>query len=191
MGRRVVMNCSGLWRVRRSAVAALVGCLLSIGLTDTALAKSATASGSVSILRSISLQKTTDLSFGRLQNPAKKVPAGNATVSAAPPVQRTGNGGVVLLPNGRESPAVYTISGEPGRAYRVSMPSSILASPGQLVANRFTVWTANKGQLSVTGQGQLDAAGVDTLRIGATLAVPGGTGQDKFVGSVPITISYE
>jgi hypothetical protein len=147
------------------------------------------AEASVTILRPLSIAATAELSFGRLQ-PQGNDKGGTATISAAPPVTRT-TSGVSALSGGGETPAIRGIVGEPGRAYRVTLPASVAAIQGAYPVTAFRLWSANRGDITATGLSQLNSSGQDTLRIGATITFPKGSKQDIYTANVPITISYE
>jgi hypothetical protein len=163
-----------------------VGALLMAGMANAAT-RSATAS--ISVIRPISIASAADLSFGRLQPQGNGNP-GTCTISSAPPITRTTNG-VSALPGGTETPAIRNISGEAGRAYRVSIPASVVSTQGGYLVAAFTLWTTSKGDITTTRLGQLSASGQDTLRLGATISFPKGSKQDIYTANVPITISYE
>ena len=171
------------WAVRAIAV-----CAVACSIASPTFATQRTGTGSVTILRRLSISKTADLSFGRLHNQGPKGPTGTVTISAAPPTSRTGVN-VQLTPNGGETPAIYSLSGEPNRAYRVSVPSSYPSTPGGLTVKSFTFWSTNS--MTATGGGHFSASGTDTVRIGATMTVPAGTKQDTFVAKVPVTVTYD
>lgn len=149
----------------------------------------ANGAASIAIIRPLSITQTAQLNFGRIQPQGNGNP-GTATISAAPPTSRTSNG-VTLLPGGAETPAIRTLSGEPGRVYRVTIPASVPSIPEGHTINQFTLWSANLGLITSTKLGQLDAAGTDTLRLGATISLPKGAKQITPSANVPITISYE
>ena len=131
------------------------------------------------------------MSFGKLQYNAGSGPAvATVVLRAAPPTTRT-SANVQLLPGGGETPAIRTITGQPGALYRVVTPASATATPGGLTVNGFTVHSANSGDISASRLGQLNASGTDTIRVGATLQVPQKTKNDTYTSNVAITISYE
>lgn len=140
----------------------------------------------VTILQPITVTNRTSLSFGRFQSRTE----GTVTVTAAPPVTR-GASGVRLIGGTEFYPASYTIAGEPGRAYQVTLPSTVTSSPGGFGVSGFTVWSANSGSLTANGRGQLNADGGDVLSVGATVTVPGGVRPAHFTATFPITINYE
>lgn len=94
-------------------------------------------------------------------------------------------------------PGVFTITGSPNSAYRVtSGASSALAdwrTPAngripQLTVTDFTFATQSSGFSSSVGT--LDSNGHDTVRVGGTLQVPGGMNTASYRVDVPIIVQY-
>lgn len=162
------------------------------GLSDLAVAASRpkTASGraSVTILKSLHVTKTADLSFGRFNNQGGKKP-GTVTVTASPPPTVTSNG-VQLIGGGTPSAAIFKITGEPNRAYVASVSSGVVSSPGGYPLSAFTFWSQNSGNLP-GGVGHFNASGSDTVRVGATVTVPPKAPSNTYGAIVPVTISYQ
>jgi hypothetical protein len=170
----------------RTLVSAVI---VALAAAPIAHAASAGATTSATIFKPMAVTAAAQMSFGRLQYNGK---AGRevATVvlSAAAPATRT-SADAQLLPNGGETPAVRNITGEPGRAYRVTV-SPALASPGGLAVDDFRIWSANSGDITARS-GMLGPSGTDTIRIGATLWVPRGTKNDVYTALPTINIAYE
>lgn len=169
----------------------VLAALALAALGGVAHAAQGTAAARARIIRPLSVSASAQMSFGKLQYNAGSGPAISPVVlSSQPPTART-SPNVQLLPGGTETPAIRTITGQPGAVYRVTTPVSSTATPGGLTVNTFTVWSANSGNISTTRLGQLNAQGVDTIRVGATLQVPVKTKNDTYSANVPITISYD
>lgn len=127
--------------------------------------------------------------FGRLQ----PSPAGTAAVAPTLPPSRSGNR-VQTLPGAAFSPGLVVLTGEPGLSYRITLPPQAASSPGGYLVNGFTMTTANNPQVTsgLVRQGQLDAQGRDTVRIGATINLPRGTGANQvYSATVPVAVSYD
>jgi len=60
-----------------------------------------------------------------------------------------------------------------------------------MTVSLFKLWTTSRGLASSNGLGQLNAAGKDTLRVGATLSVPPNVMNGDYGAVVPVTVSYE
>ncbi|MGR4865111.1 DUF4402 domain-containing protein [Caulobacter sp. LARHSG274] len=171
------------WRVCGAIAAATL-------MATAAYAAERTVAGTATIIRTMSVSTTAQMSFGRLQYNGAGPATASVVVRAAPPMAR-GSTDVQLLPNGGETPAIRVITGEPGRIYRVTPPGSATAAPGGLTVTGFTLWSANSGDITASRLGQLDAQGKDTIRIGASLMVPKGTKNDTFTANTPVTITYD
>jgi uncharacterized protein DUF4402 len=177
-------------RLRKNDCLPLLVSFLTIA-SSGALAASHTATGtaSMTVLRSIAVTKTADLSFGRFQNQAGKT-SGTVTVTSAPPASVTSNGVILVSGNSNPSPAIFSITGEPNRAYVASVPSGVTSTPGGFPLSAFTFWSQNSGTLA-GGAGHFSAGGSDTLRVGATVSVPAKTPINTYGAIVPVTISYQ
>ena len=172
-------------------LATLLVAVLAIAAASGAQAAThATATATATIFKPLNITATAQMSFGKLQYNAGSGPAVATVVLASqPPVTRTSSN-VQLLPNGGETPAIRTMTGEPSRVYRVTV-SNTTSTPDGLLVNNFTIWSANSGDISASHLGTLSAAGTDTIRIGATLNVPQKTKNDTYTALPTILISYE
>jgi len=150
---------------------------------------SAAATARTVILRPITVAAAAELSFGRLTY-AGNGQDGIVILPARSPSTRVASR-VSLLPQGGETPLLRSITGEPGRVYRVAVPASVRTSAGALQVNAFTLWSSTQGDISKTRLGAFSAKGADSLRLGGTLTVPKGTKQGIYAALVPVTISYE
>jgi hypothetical protein len=159
-------------------------------MTTAAYAAQRTIAGTATIIRTMSVSTTAQMSFGRLQYNGAGPATSNVVLGSAPPTARAA-AHAQLLPNGGETPAIRVITGEPGRIYRVTPPASATATPGGLTVTAFTLWSANSGDITASRLGQLNAQGKDTIRIGASLIVPKGTKNDTFTANTPVTITYD
>jgi len=180
---RAFLSGPAAWRV--------CGMIGAVALTaTTAYAAQRTIAGTATIIRSMSVSTTAQMSFGKLQYNGAGPAVAAVVLRAAPPTARTSTD-VQLLPNGGETPAIRVITGEPGRIYRVTPPASATAAPGGLSVTAFTLWSTNSGDITSSRLGQLNAQGRDTIRIGASLMVPRGTKNDTFTANTPVTITYD
>lgn len=99
--------------------------------------------------------------------------------------------GVSTLPGSPPTAAVRSVSGEPNRVYRISLPTSVTSSPGGYLVTAFTLASTNQGDITTTLFGRLNPAGKDMLFIGGTIGLPKGAKQGVYTARIPITLSYE
>lgn len=170
----------------RNAVLTLV--LIAAAAPGASVAADAAGVGKARIVMPLATQSQ-PIQFGRLQ----PSPAGTATVAATLPASRSG-AQVQLLPGSAFSPGLVVLTGEPGLSYRITLPAQTASTPGGYLVNGFTLSTANNPQVTqgLVRQGQLDAQGKDTVRIGATINLPRGTGGNQtYSATAPISVSYD
>lgn len=156
----------------------------------------ATAPGHASamVVKPITVAALADLSFGAIA--VGENATGTVVVSASgAPVRYTGSAraGGTSLHHGIPHPATFSIAGDPGRSYRVSVPRSILAKGSrtgrELPVTRLVLRSANAP--SASAGGRLDDDGRDLIDIGGTLSVPAGTLPDVFRSELPVVVTYD
>lgn len=181
---------------RRRAVAAAI--VLSASLSPAvAQAQEMTASGraAASVVRPLSATALADLSFGAISVGGSQAGGGQVTVAPqgtgatyAGSVRQQCSGNVACQPH----PARFAVSGEAGRAYRVTLPATIEALGSRtgtgLTVAALALLSANRASAS---GGQLDAGGSDNFTVGGTLLVTPGTPADTYRAEFAVTVSYD
>lgn len=149
---------------------------------------SATATAAATIVTPIAITKTVDLNFGNVASGAAL-----GTVVLSPAGARSVTGGVTLPAiTGTVAAATFSITGQANLSYSITLPAgnTTIASGG----NTMTVgtWTSNP-----TPTGTLDAAGTQTLTVGATLNVAAGQAAGTYSssnvggsGDFTVTVNY-
>jgi Domain of unknown function (DUF4402) len=146
-----------------------------------------TASGSVTIIRPLTLTKTTDLAFGRVVQPR----SGTGTVSIANnSTTVVGGSGAVVLSGLTTSHAVFGVSGEGAQVVNVTSPATFDLSNG---ANTITVtlapdWNTTTNQVTLSGS--LGAAGSATLNLGGSFNLPSTQASGAYTGTFNVTVAY-
>lgn len=146
------------------------------------------ARASVEVLAPLSVMVAQTLSFGRLQVQGGGGPA-YVTIDPAAAVLRRCVG-VVCLP-GSEMAMVAIIRGEPNRSYRITLPASAVATPGNFKVSGLTIISATRGNVAVNGYGRLNANGVEEVRIGGTLLLNKTARLGVYTANIPIAVLYE
>lgn len=124
----------------------------------------------------ISLSKTQNLTFGTFV----ANPAGSVTIT---PVGARNLIGVIGL-SSTWLPAKFTVSGDAGTSYNISLPTTEMLSSGgnTMVLDNFTSTPSGSGVLS---------AGTETLYIGARLNVGSNQPAGNYTGSFTLTVVYQ
>ena len=125
------------------------------------------ASGSLTIERSLTIAAVQPMSF----NPVS-----------------TRKGVVVTTQSGT---AIIRVNGDPGRVYRVTLPAAIVARPGDLAVDVFTVISDNSGDITRNLTARMNSEGSDRLRITGLLRQPADIGLANVNAAVPIGVDYE
>jgi len=133
----------------------------------------------VSNILPITLGKGTDLRFGELF-----VGGSPGTCVVSPLGVRSSTGGVGLGGTYSTGAATFTVGGDPLAAFSVTLPGATTMTSGVdgMTVNGFTS--------DPDGAGQLDAVGIQTLTIGATLNVGANQAPGDYSGSFSVTVSY-
>ncbi|MEQ7873582.1 DUF4402 domain-containing protein [Sphingomonas sp. ASV193] len=167
-------------RLASRSLALLVPALLA---GTPALAGTASATSTVSIVKPTSLTRVADLNFGTMLTPA----TGTGTIAVNPNTGTPTYGGGLTALAGTVGQAQFS-----GRASRLSLvwitlpaaPVTLTRSGGTetLVANNFTIDSA--GQLRLVGTTPFP------IGIGATLTVPATAVGGVYSGSFALTVDY-
>ncbi len=152
-----------------------------IGFSATSFAQvSATATATSTIVTPISILKTADMNFG---NVAVNANAGTVVLSHAG--TRSASGGVTLpATSGTIAAAEFTVTGQAGYTYSVTLPST--ATTVTSGSNNMTV-TAFTSNLA-GGNGTL-TNGTETLKVGATLNVGASQAAGTYISATPFTVT--
>ena len=145
----------------------------------------AQADAHATIVTPITIVKVNDLEFGNIA-----VGASSGSVDLDPNGgARTPSGGVTLpaVP-GTVNPASFTVSGQAGYIYGITLPSTITIASG---ANSMTITNINSYPTVAAG-GQLGSGGTETLFVGGTLGVAASqaAGTYSTAATFPVTVVY-
>lgn len=152
--------------------------------TDPATA-SASASGAVAVIQPIALSKGADLNFGTIVKPL----SGTATVALDSANGRTVTGTTAV--NNAANPAKsasFTIQGEGGSAYSISVPGSFTMSNGS--GGQLTVNTVNNAGGGGTLSGGIGSTASATFGVGGSINIDTGTASGAYNGTFTVTASY-
>jgi len=157
-----------------------------IGFSNSTFAQAtATASASANIITPISIVKNIDMNFG---NVAVSGSIAGTVVLAPAGTRTTGGAGGVTLPStvGTVAAANFTVSGQAGYTYAITLPASCVITDGthNMTVNAFTSTPSSTGTLNTSG--------VQTLTVGATLNVSAGQAANAYTNAsgVPVIVNY-
>src|SRR5262245_16750585 len=118
---------------------ALVWSLFSAAAGDVAAA-SPPANASITVSGALKLAGVSTLSFGKLHGLPGRT--GIVTITLSPSLAAVRRGKNVVLAGGATPTAlVRTIMDQPGRLYRVQLPTSVRATPGGYTVSNFVIWS--------------------------------------------------
>ncbi len=170
-------------------IAAGVGALSTLsGLASTAHAQSsqsASANGSATIVQAIAVNKTSDLAFGTIVKPTG-ADASTISVSSTGGSRTITNGNAVGAGANAVSSAAFSVTGEGGSAFSISVNPTfnMTGSGGTLVVTTTqSATTANLG-------GSIGSIGSQTFGVGGSFPLTSATGSGVYTGSFVVTVSY-
>ena len=92
------------------------------------------------------------------------------------------------------SPALFDVTGQAGRHYRIDAPASAMAQRERGAGSALTVADIKVSAQSGTGslsRGLLGNDGKDSFRVGGTLDVPAGTVPGIYRAEIAVVVSYD
>ena len=141
---------------------------------------SATATATATIVTPITITKTSDMNFG---NVAVQTASGG-TVVMTPAGVRSPTAGVTLPgANGTVSSASFTVNGQSGYTYAITLPASVTltdAASHSMNVDNFTSTPTATGTLT---------GGTETLNVGATLNVTAAQAAGVYTSATPFTVT--
>lgn len=126
----------------------------------------------------LAITRVKDLSFGRFVGGGGY--SGTVTVDTSG--ARSSSGSVLLLSGEAVSPAQFSITGNPGARYVVTLPATVLLAAGGAQISMSGV-TA-----SIPAAGVLPSQGSTTFFVGATLAVGAGQVNGIYSGTFDVSV---
>ena len=166
-----------------------IGVLAMAAATPVLAAESASQSVSTSaqIMQPIALGKASDLAFGSIAKPS--VGGNTITVDEASGARSLSGGGDAALAASTVSRAAYSVSGEGGQAFSISVPGSfnMVRTGGSESLQVVLVSTATSGTLS----GSIGAAGTASFGVGGRITVSKSTPSGAYSGSFEVSVAYD
>jgi hypothetical protein len=162
----------------------LLGILFAFACTASAQSISGTASAL--LITPLTIVKNLDLNFGNL---AVSSTTGGTVILSTSSTRTTGGSGGVTLPaiTGTVSSADFTVSGQGGYTYSITLPTSVTITDGlghSMTISSFTSFPSTNGTLS--------SGGTQDLTVGATLSASASqvSGAYTSASGVPVTVNY-
>ena len=153
----------------------------TVAASETTPTSGGTGRFTATVIRSIAVSKTADLTFGRVERPLTG--SGSVTIDAVTGARSLVNAvGLDLPPPSR---ATFSITGEGGQAFTVTMPASFTMTGPQAL----TVTTSSSAASPVLS-GSLGAQGSFTFGVGATAPLASTTPSGDYSGSFTVTVAY-
>jgi len=168
--------------------AAAVTALVLAGPAAAQASSAQPASGTMTLFLPIALTKVSDLSFGTVVRPT----SGNGAVAVnAATGQATPSGGAALMsggPNAAASRASFTVSGEGGLNFSVTIPATfnMTRSGGSDTLAVALNSTTGGGTLS----GTYGSAGTAAFGVGGSVPLSSGTPAGAYSGTFTVTVAY-
>jgi hypothetical protein len=168
---------------------AVTAALLTVAVAAPAMAQSAstTGSGSVTIIRPLTITKDADLKFGTVVRPA----TGSGTVAVSAAGVRSVTGGVVGLSSGDAPQAAqFTVDGEGGQSISVTIPATFSIANG---SDTLTVTTSNNLSGSAATQtlsNALGSAGALVFKVGGSVPVASTSPTGVYTGAFTVSAAY-
>lgn len=139
--------------------------------------------GQVIVYRALTVGKTADLAFGRIQLPT----SGSSTISLDPADgKRTVTGDAVAYPTPVPTVAAFAISGEGGQQVSLNIPSTILMTGPAALTVTVDDDAPNTPRLS----GALGEGGTYDVHVGGSFTITPATPTGSYTGTIVVNVDY-
>ncbi|GEJ57364.1 DUF4402 domain-containing protein [Anaeromyxobacter diazotrophicus] len=164
---------------RRRALRAVIAAGAALLALPAAASNTASGTANAEVVQPIAIAAVQTLEFGKL------VAGTGGTVAVSVAGARTPSGGVIALASPAPRAATFTVTGDSGAAYTVTLPAdgSVTLSDGALHTMAVDSFTSDTTG-TITG-------GSVTLTVGATLTVGNGQAQGAYTGTFPVSVDYQ
>ncbi|ASO07427.1 DUF4402 domain-containing protein [Arenibacter algicola] len=163
----------------------LIAILMLFSITNSKAQESADASATATVVAPIAISKTTDMNFGNVAVSSLN----SGTVVLAPAGTRTTTGDATTpATSGTVSAASFSITGESGYTYAITLPSSAITLEANAGANSMTIGSFTSDP---DATGTL-TGGAETVNVGATLNLSAGqaAGVYNSTSALTVTVNY-
>lgn len=163
-----------------------------LGLAGQACAQASATqptTSSVTVYQPIQVSKQSDLSFGVVVRPATAAGNGSVSISAVDGTRSVTNGVTAVNTTPAATRAAFTITGEGGAAYSVSIPAQVtmLSGSNSIVVSLTTTYdSATSPKLG----NSLGTTGTATFGIGGSIPITSTTPSGAYSVVFNTTVSY-
>lgn len=162
--------------------AAAVAALASPAFAQSSATQSTTAT--TRIISPITLTKNSDLAFGTIVKPSSGT--NTVTIDASTGARTKTGAGDAALATSTTGRAAYTVGGEGGQGFSITVPATVDMSNGSDNLTVTLTKTAATGSLS----GTLGSAGTATFGVGGSFDVASTTPSGNYTASFDVTVAY-
>lgn len=135
------------------------------------------------VIRGLAISKTSDLVFGTVAKPS--VGSGSVVIDPATGT-RTTTGAAVGMASPTPTRAAFSVTGEGGQAFSVTVPATFQMSGPQAM----TVTTTNSAGASPVLSGALGSQGTFSFGVGGSAPIDASTPSGDYTGSFTVTVAY-
>jgi hypothetical protein len=172
--------------MRRLFVVATAFAVVAAGSASAQTSATQSTTTTVKIVQPITLTKNADLAFGTMVKPNSG--ANTVTVSTGSDTPTLTGPGDAALAASTASRAAFTVGGEGGSAFSVTVPSSVTMTRtggAQTLAVTLTA-SSSSGTLS----GSIGSSGSASFTVGGAFTATAGTASGDYTGAFNTTVAY-
>jgi hypothetical protein len=167
--------------------AAMAAAAAAVAVAAPALAQSAqtTGSGSINVVRPLTITKNADLHFGSVMRPS----SGNGTVTVSTAGARSFSGPVTGMNVGATPQAAeFKVDGEGGQSVSITVPQSFQIANGSDSLQVLTTNNLSGNTLALNNA--VGSSGSATFKVGGSVPISNGTPLGTFTGTFTVSAAY-